>query len=115
MTPFLNLFRAKKAAPATVRFIDRDASTLRLHELRADDGMTAKMAQVLGDGRMQLAVSVLRNEHPAFNVLPPDAMEHVRAAQQAKCEGYTLCLANLLAMGRHEKASEELIADFAGE
>ena len=110
--PFL---KPKPVIAVSVTLIERDRVSLRLHELRADERMAAGMASALNNQYMVVAADVLRNEHPAFNVLPPDAPEHVRAAHQAKCEGYTLCLANLLSMGTHQKINPELIADFSDE
>lgn len=121
MIPFLKLPWLKKNAQkpvtvtVTVRLIDRPVDRLRLHEFRADEKLTSGMSQALLNQYVAVAVNVLRNEHPAWSVMSPDVPEHVRAAQQAKCEGYTMCLANLLAMGVHERIAADLVTDFSEE
>lgn len=110
----LKFFQPKPVA-LKVHLMTRKPETLRLHELRADERLTSNSAAILSNEHLKIMVDVLRNEHPAYNVLPPDTMEHVRAAQQARCEGYTLCLSNLLSMGTHQPVLPELLADFGAE
>lgn len=50
-----------------------------------------------------MAVQVLENEHPAWMVLNPESRPDQRIAHQAKCEGYTIALANLKALKVHVK------------
>lgn len=111
----LKFWKPKLPASVQIKVIERAQERLRLHEFRADERLTSGMAITLNSQPMTLAADVLRTEHPAYQVMQPDAAEHVRAAHQAKCEGYTLCLANLLSMGTHQKIAPELVPDFAAE
>jgi hypothetical protein len=59
-------------------------------------------------------LQVLHNSHPAFQVMiTGDTSE--RAIQQAKCEGYTMCLSDLEAMGVPTVTNATVESEFAEE
>jgi len=111
----INLFKSHKAHAVTVKVIQRQATKLRLSEWRADMALCNRASKLMETPDMQLAISVLNNEHPAFVVIDPGTSLQDRAVYQARCEGYTLALANLEALARHQKITEMPEADFATE
>ncbi len=111
----INLFKSHKAHAVTVKVIQRQATKLRLHEWRADLSLCNQASKLMNVPEMQLMVSVLHNEHPAFVVIDPGTSLQDRAVYQARCEGYTLALANLEALARHQKMVDAPEADFAPE
>ena len=59
-------------------------------------------------------IQVLHNSHPAFQVMTL-ADTNARAIQQARCEGYTMCLADFESMGHYAAANETIEAEFNAE
>lgn len=95
--------------------LERAATKMRLQEWMADQTMTNNARKVLDNPTMQLMVSVLHTEHPAFVVIDPGTNLQDRAVHQARCEGYTLALANLEALARHQKMTYLPEPDFLPE
>lgn len=104
-----------KAHAVTIRIIQRQATKLRLSEWMADKALCSRADKILASPDVQLMVSVLHNEHPAFVVIDPGTSLQDRAVYQARCEGYTLALANLEALARHQKISELPESEFVLE
>lgn len=97
-----------------VKVIERQATKLRLSEWQADQSLCNQGSKVLSDPAVQLMIAVLHNEHPAFVVSETESME-LRAVMQARCEGYTMALANLEALGQFNKLAEIPEATFEPE
>ena len=111
----INLFKWHKATAVTVKVIQRQATKLRLVEWMADAGLCNQASKLMDNPTVQLMVSVLHNEHPAFVVIDPGTSLQDRAVYQARCEGYTLALANLEALARHRKMIDSPESEFAPE
>lgn len=103
----LNFFRRQQVSPVQVRVVEIPVSDLRLSAWRSDGNLTKESAKVLSGGHMQLMLSVLANEHPGTCVMLQGDAE-TRALQQARAEGYSLCLGNLKAMAVHQQPPKEL-------
>ncbi len=105
-----NPFRPKQK----LEIIRRSQSNLRLSEWRTDKALVSSAMRLLRDPDFQLMMDVLRNEHPGslvhLDVDPPN-----RVVLQARAEGYTMALANVVALGRFEKMNEPLEATFDPE
>ncbi len=108
-------FSKKPVQPVTVQVIQRDRSKVRLREVRADRNLTNNIAKSMGSGIQELVMDVMHNEHPANAVLPFDAPMEIRAYHQARCEGYTIALANLEAMAVFEQPHKPLEPTFQDE
>ena len=108
-------FHKSKPVAVAVRIISRQATKLRLSEWRADPSLCNQASKFMADPSFQLAVSVLHNEHPAFVVIDLGTSLQDRAVYQARCEGYTLALANLEALSVHQKLHDAPEAEFAPE
>lgn len=104
-----------RATAVTVKVIHRQATKLRLAEWMADKSLCNRASKLLDNPDVQLMVSVLHNEHPAFIVIDPGTSLQDRAVYQARCEGYTLALANLEALARHQKMTNIPESEFAPE
>jgi len=108
----LRFWQKPKPRIAVVR---RDHTKLRLHEWRSQESMVSAAAKVCADSTFKLMLDVCQNEHPAFQVLSYSALPHERQAHQARCEGYTIALANLEAMAQYKPMQEPVEAEFAPE
>lgn len=101
-----NWFKKQETVPR-IQVLEREASELRLAEWRSDPNLTKEAAKILAGSFVKIMLDVLENEHPgAFVMLRGD--QNDRAVQQARAEGYTMCLSNLKALGKHEKPHKEL-------
>jgi len=110
MKRFWNWLKPPKRRLLLIR---RFSTRVRLEEFRAIPELVATAKKFLNDPEFQPLLEVLRNESPASYVsidpmLPLDA----RAVLQARIEGYQLAINNLMAMGEHKKAAEELEAGY---
>lgn len=90
-----------KKQPATTRveIIRKDVVKLQLSDWQKDKTLVAGAQAALNGDFMRLVVQVLKNEHPGHVVLPKNFPIELRSAHQSQCEGYTMALANLEAMG----------------
>lgn len=107
MFNFLKHLFKKRNTPVAIKILEREACNLRLSLWRSDVNLTKAAGRVLNSTDMRLMIDVLQNEHPgACIMLRGDQSE--RAAQQARCEGYTMCLANLKSLAVHQPATQQL-------
>lgn len=90
----LRLWRRQKQ----IQVVQRENTNLTLDEFRTDPNLVNTARKLWSHPDFRLLIDVMENSHPAFSVLPPNSHPEVRAAHQAKCEGYTMALANLEAM-----------------
>jgi len=104
--------RRQRREELRVRLVDRPHTHLRADEFRADRELAHLAAMVLANPNMQLMLAVLRNEHPAFEVLPTGVSGNDRMVQQAKSEGYTIALATLESLGVRATLPERLVSTF---
>jgi len=108
----LNPFRRQQR----LQIIRRSQTTLRLHEWRSEKALVSSAMRIMRDPDFQMMLDVMENEHPGVaHVLPDSADLATRAVHQARAEGYTMALANLVALGRFEKMIEPLEATFEPE
>lgn len=92
-----------RKAQLKVQIVTRAVTDLRLAEWQADAELTKHARKLHSDSTFQMMMAVLRNEHPAFLVAGHDACSlEGRAILQARAEGYSMAIANLEAMGRHQ-------------
>lgn len=96
-----------KSEPVKIKVVAREACELRLSEWRSDSNLTKAAARLLASTDMRLMLDVLQNEHPGATVMIRGEQSD-RAAQQARAEGYTICLSNLKALGIHQPAAKQL-------
>ncbi len=98
-----------------VRLVDRPVTHLRVDEFRADKELVHLAAIVLANPNTQLMISVLKNEHPGFEVLGAGASPNDRVVAQARSEGYTIALATLESLGVKANLPERLVSTFGSE
>lgn len=102
----------RKPVPISIRIVEREVTTLRLHEWQADARLCGEARKVMDSPHVRLMVQVLHNSSPAFWFLPQDAGAEIRALHQARIEGYNLAIANLDALGEHKAAPTPLAETF---
>lgn len=103
----------KPKSETKVVLLNREATNLLIAEWRSDKNLCAAGANVLLDANVKLMLQVLENSHPAGFVMANDTPIEERAIHQARCEGYTLALANFRSLAKYETPTEPLIEEFA--
>jgi len=112
----MKFWKPKPTAEALkVVIVERPTTHLRVDEFRADKELAHLAAVVLANPNMQLMLSVLRNEHPGFEVLGSAATVNDRLVAQARAEGYTMALATLESLGIKANLPERLVSTFGAE
>ena len=76
--------------------------------------LCAQAAGVLSSPMVRQMVQVLHNSHPAFQVMVRGDVNE-RAMQQARVEGYTMCLADFESMGASQIVNEPVESGFEAE
>ena len=109
------LFGIKEAKSQPVVPVHVAQTKMRLSQWRANQGMTNLAGKITRNPDFELMLSVLHNEHPAFVVCDAGTSLQDRAVYQARCEGYTLALANLEALAIHQPEVNMPEAEFAPE
>lgn len=99
------------AIEQSIQIIQRERSKIRLQDWQSDKSLTAASAEHLAQPSLQFMLDVIRNEHPGRFVLENVSSER-RAIQQARAEGYEMCLANLEALGKFIPLREPIQADY---
>ena len=110
----MSWFSKPKAAKPVVRIIDRDISLATVTDWRSNEGYCNEAAKLLAHPVLARMLQVLNNTHPAFTVLTLGNIED-RAVQQAKCEGYTMCLEDLKSMAVFIRPFESVESTFKEE
>jgi hypothetical protein len=107
--------KSKPAAtpPTRFRIIERELASLTLSDWQQDAALCSQSRNVLSSPLVRQMLSVLHNSHPAFHVITGDYA--ARALHQARCEGYTMALADFESMGRHTPPSQPIPAEFTDE
>lgn len=95
--------------------LEREVCRLRAYEWRADKQFVAMAASVLNQPNLKLMLDCVTNEHPAFNVLTDGTDAQSRVVQQARGEGYTMAIENLLSLAREQALPERIAATFEPE
>lgn len=105
-----------KLAPKEVRLIvlSRDPCRLRLDEWRSSKEHVAIARKVLSDPSLRLMLDICRTEHPASQLLLNAELSE-RAVQQARIEGYHMCLNNIEALGSFQAPTQALESEFLPE
>ena len=112
--------KSKSAASPTpppqrrVVIVETELGSLTLDQWRGDKGLTEQAHGALTSPLLRRMLQVLHNSHPAFQVMM-SGDTNARALQQARCEGYTMALADLESMGGHLPTPEAMEAGFEGE
>jgi hypothetical protein len=88
---------------------------MRLHEWRSTPQLVQDAVALLARREMVLMLDVLKNEHLSYSVMHPQATTEQRAAQQARCEGYSMCLANMEALAIGYNLPETINSTFETE
>ena len=97
-----------------IQIVERELGSLTLDEWRQDKALVTQAGNALSSPLIRQMLQVLHNSHPAFQVMiAGDTSE--RAIQQAKCEGYTMCLSDLEAMGVPTVTTAPIESEFAEE
>lgn len=100
-----------KGTSQSIQIVQRERSKIRLQDWQSDKSLTTAAAEHLAQPTLQFMMDVVRNEHPGRFVLT-NASSEVRAIQQARSEGYEMCLANLDALGQFIPLREPLQASY---
>lgn len=104
----------KRKHNGRVVLLNREPFKLTLSEFRSDKNMAAMAEKVLGNQNFRLMIQVLYNSSPAWEVMTA-ARADERIVQQARIEGYTMALANLESMSKHEPMRQPLEATWEPE
>lgn len=104
--------KQKPVEEIKVRLVDRPHTHLRANEFRADKELVHLAASVLANPNMQLMLAVMKNEHPAFDVLPLGTSANDRLLIQGRSEGFTIALATLESLGTKAQLPERLVSTF---
>lgn len=89
------------------------SSSLTLDQWRKDTRLVTSAKELARNEVFRMQVAVLENSHPRFLAFPATGSnQEDRAAMQAKCEGYQLCLNNLEAMSKPWTISKPLVSTF---
>ena len=105
-------WKRKPADEIRVRLVDRPHTALRADEFRADKELVHLAATVLANPNVQLMIQVLKNEHPALEVLPFGTNPNDRLLAQGRGEGFTMALATFEALGTKATLPERLVSTF---
>ncbi len=111
----MNLLALFKRRPRKIEIVNRDEAKISLSEWRTDPELVKVAMRVWNNPDFRLMVACLRNETPAFLVLPDDASPTRCIAIQRRSEGYTMALANLEAMATFQSPPAEVEATFEPE
>lgn len=98
-----------------IQVIRREETKITLAEWRADYDLVKLARSVWINPDFRLMMACLRNENPAFGVLPDDAPPTRSIALQRRAEGYIMALSNLEAMATLEQKTESLEPTFEEE
>ena len=89
------------------------SNTLSLDQWRKDSRLVTSAKELARNEVFRMQVAVLENSHPRFLAFQATGVSvEDRAAMQAKCEGYQLCLNNLESMSKEWTISKPLVATF---
>lgn len=89
------------------------SNTLTLLQWRKQQTLVESAIRLSRDSTFQMALAVLRNEHPSHLAFPSTNTSPAdRAAMQSRIEGYELCLNNLEALSKPFKPSQRIEATF---
>lgn len=114
MFDFLKKSKPTPSPRRVIKIVETELGSLTLAEWIADKGLTAQAHGALTSPLLRRMLQVLHNSHPAFQVMTAGDT-NARALQQARCEGYTMALADFESMGTHIPNPELLEADFSAE
>ena len=92
------------------QIIERELDSLTLSEWRQDAVLCTQSQNVLSSPIVRQMLAVVHNSHPAFQVMNGDMQ--ARALQQARCEGYTMALADFESMAVHAAPQQIVPAEF---
>lgn len=95
MIKFLKRFFVRRKSVQVVRISE---TKLSLSEWRASSELVKLAHAVWQNPDFRLMVSCLKNENPAYFVLPDDANPSRSVALQRRAEGYNMAITNLEAM-----------------
>ncbi len=84
-----------------IQLLSREPFKLTLPEFRSDKNLCSMASRVTGNTDFRLMLQVLYNSSPAWDVMI-NAKPDERMVKQAQIEGYTMALANLESMSKHE-------------
>lgn len=107
--------KPKPVIPVKVEVIRRESTKLTLAEWQLDKTLTNAAASWQNNDFYRLALQVLKNEHLGQVVYGPNMPLELRALHQARCEGYTMAIANLEAMATFKEIVQLPEPDFKPE
>ena len=108
---FLESLRRKPSQQLSIKIVERQRSSIRLSDWQSDKSLTTAAGEYLAQPTLQFMLDVLRNEHPGRFVLSNVSNEQ-RAIQQARSEGYEMCLANFDALSKFVPLLEPIQAEY---
>jgi len=108
---FSKLFHKERSTESVEQFPIKvqlvSSSTLTLDQWRRDTRLVASAKELARHEVFRMMAAVLENSHVRFVALPTvGASQDDRAAQQARSEGYQICLNNLEAMSKDWKTGQ---------
>ena len=110
-TLIARLFNIEVAEPPKLA-PPRDLTEFRLADWRKSDNLVIAAKALARDKTWKLQMDVLQTENPCHTVLALGLNPNDRIVQQARTEGYELCLNNLAAFSKPLKFPERLESTF---
>ncbi len=109
------LFRIQIHNPTdVVPLATRESWKLTLDQWRQQEQMVLESRKLAQNLTYKAQMDVLRNSHPCHTLFTPIGVSPTdRVVQQAKIEGYELCLNNLESMSKQLKSPKPLEATFS--
>lgn len=90
----------------------REQSELRLVDWRKNESLVSAAKTLAQQKTWKLQMDVLQTENPCHTVLALGMNPNDRVVQQARIEGYEMCLNNLAAFAKPLKLPERLMSTF---
>lgn len=111
-TLIARLFRIKAPESPKGPLIPRQVSDFRLAEWRKTPALVEAARNLAKNQTYKLQLEVLQNENPCHTVMAFGVSPNDRVVQQARIEGYEMCLNNLGAFAKPLKLTERLESTF---
>lgn len=111
-TLIARLFRIQAPEAPKGPLVARDTQDFTLTEWRKTDALVSAARELVRNKTFKLMREVLDNENPCHRVIAFGVSPNDRVVQQARIEGYEMCLNNLGAFAKPLKLTERLESTF---
>lgn len=99
--------------PQQLQIVRRISSDISIEEWRSNKELVLLARKFLNNPDFRMMTDTLRNSAPHNYVSLKEMSIDARAMEQARIEGFQLCLNNLAALGMETKKAVELEPDFS--